>query len=255
MSFAVRGWRSTWKPTDLGGSLKAWWSADDHGTASMTDDGGGLISAWVDRVAGISMAAAAAERPTWSAAALNGKPGLTFDGVANCFANTSFAALPTGANASEIWAVVDYTGGGSARAIFTYGGISAGQLRRLNSTGAGFYQVGDATTTLIDTAVAAAGIRVVGGIFTGANLEGRVAGRDFNPASTALVPATGTTRARIGASNNTAASLFWQGVIRHVLVTGALTGGERLKMEGYLAWDVASQSMLVGGHAYIDGVP
>ena len=41
----MRGFLRAWTPYDLGpGCLSAWWSADDHGTARMTDDGAGLIS-------------------------------------------------------------------------------------------------------------------------------------------------------------------------------------------------------------------
>jgi hypothetical protein len=72
----------------------------------MTDDGSGVISAWVDKVGAMSVTAATTARPTWTVGALtsptgNAKSGLTFDGTANCMVSTDLSTLPTGTTAGS----------------------------------------------------------------------------------------------------------------------------------------------------------
>jgi hypothetical protein len=83
-----------WSPYLLEPSLlKGWWCADDYGTL-MTDDGGGLISSWTDRMSKIAATGATTDRPTWSASSWpGGQAGVTFDGAATRLFTLSFAAL------------------------------------------------------------------------------------------------------------------------------------------------------------------
>ena len=134
-----RGLSKRFSPYDLGRDiLRNWWSADDHGTARMTDDGAGLISSWTDRIAGLAVTAVTAARPTYGATALAGRPALTFDGVANCLASTSLTNMPTGAQDGEIWALFSQAAAAPAdtgnRDLIRYGGTSADTCRMVDRT-------------------------------------------------------------------------------------------------------------------------
>lgn len=69
--------RSSFQPTDIP-NLVSWHDANDSTT--LTDDGGGLISAWTDKSGnGRTYTAAGSARPTYSATSLEGSlPGLSF---------------------------------------------------------------------------------------------------------------------------------------------------------------------------------
>jgi len=235
----MRGFLRAWTPYDLGpGCLSAWWSADDHGTARMTDDGAGLISNWVDRAQGLALTATTTARPTWASTAFNGaKAGLTFDGTANTLATTTLTALPTGAVAGEIWAVLSQSKAGSVSGNFAavrYGGTTDGTFRglgRVNGAGntnrARVAVDGTTAANILDDGVqnfgGAAG-HVLRGQFSGTTLTGEMDGTTFStsPASGVTTLATGTTRLRLGASTSGTAGNFWQGVLRHVIILRGL---------------------------------
>jgi hypothetical protein len=248
--------RDPWGPHVLTRSvLKAWWNADDHGTARMTDDGAGLISNWVDRIGGMAVTATTTARPTWAASSFNSTvAGLTFDGVANCFVSTTLTTLPTGAVAGEIWVSTVLNTAGSLVNIFDYGGAVASSARVLQaSSGAGKARVSDLTTIGADTSANVLTTpSVVSGQFFGTTMNGWINGNAFtvNPVTISSLN-TGTTRARIGASNLGAAAGFWPGVIRHVFVLqGTLSDVDRQKFEGFLAWDGGYQASLPATHPY-----
>lgn len=235
----MRGFSRAWTPYDLGpGCLAAWWSADDHGTARMTDDGSGLISSWSDRVTGLAVTGTTTARPTWTSTALNSaKAGLTFDGTANTLATTTLTALPTGAVAGEIWAVLSQSKAGSVSGNFAamrYGGTTDGTFRglgRVNGAGntnrARVAVDGTTAANILDDGVqdfgGAAG-HVLRGQFSGTTLTGEMDGTTFStsPASGVTTLATGTTRLRLGASTSGTAGNFWQGVLRHVIILRGL---------------------------------
>lgn len=220
-------------PTDLGAALLGWFVADD-----LTP---GAVASWVDRVAAYNFTGAGAEQPTASATSYNGAPGVTFDGTANTLTLAS-VPFPTGATACNIWAVVDQTAlaaDATARIIFSYGGdANTGQRRLYRSVTSGqnrpFGLVG--TGGGAPTANLAADFS--GRHYVRTNISGTsiAAGMDGTMSSgTAAVPATGTSRSRIGAVANVAASSFFQGVIREIIVTAALTAGQVTQTNGYCA--------------------
>lgn len=247
---AARAKGQFWTPYNLGlDQLRAWWSADDHGTSRMTDDGAGLISTWVDRINGVSVTATTSARPTWASNSYNSAyAGLTFDGTANCFVSTSFAAFPTGAVAGEIWGLVSQSAiaGGGTRYLAVYGG----PIRSLIVNTVLSFQV-FADALLTDLGGARTGNFILGGNWAGTTEGGRINGADTNPATAVIGTLnTGTTRFRIGAINNASAANFWQGVIRHVFVTTTLTVAQRQQLEGWLAWDAGLTSLLSASHPY-----
>ncbi len=138
----------TWAPVaSLGSTLGAWWTADDHGTARMTDDGSGVISSWTDSVGAMAITAATTARPTWTSTAFNSAyAGLTFDGTANCFASTTLTTLPTGANAGWAMLVVAPTTSGTLYHMLSYGGTANATLRSLRKASNNAAQITDGTT-------------------------------------------------------------------------------------------------------------
>jgi hypothetical protein len=242
-----------WTPTLLDGALKGWWTADDHGTARMTDDGAGLISSWTDNTGAMAVTAATTARPTWGATSFNGRPGLTFDGTANCFVSTTLTTLPTGATAGEIWAIFQTTSASGISILCRYGGTTSATARSLevNPIRA---RASDIATGLVDgvRAVNDGAPHVAGGAWAGTVESGRVDGSDFSPSASATIATLNTTtiRLRIGAANATSASNFFNGILRHLLITTTLTPDQHLQLEGWGAWDVGANYQLPASHPF-----
>ncbi|WP_425065134.1 hypothetical protein [Reyranella sp.] len=242
-----------WDAWDLGDDLYAWWCGDDHGSSLMTDDGLGRISSWKDRKHRINLTAATTARPTWSATGFNSsKPAPVFDGAASCLRGTDLSLLPTGSTPCEIWALVEFTGAlgtTSGRIPISYGGVSGATRRQVaftNQTAASF-TVGDGATNTANL-VASAQPRsvlpkVIGALFTGTTIAGRNDGYPGLSIAAASL-ATTATRFAIGSNNLNTAGNFFPGVIRQVLITKILSIANRLRMEGWLAWDGGIQSVL-----------
>lgn len=256
------GNRPNWDPYLLTPSiLKAWWSADDHGTGLMTDDGSGLISAWKDRIGGMSITAATTARATWSATAFNSSySGLTFDGSANCYVSTTLASLPTGATGGEIFALVNQAAGtGAQHRIAHYGGNGAAVDRYISASSGNptRFFISDNSTNLVDTSQNFSGNFIVGGYWSGTTEGARINGRDTSPATAGTASLnTGTVRFRMGAHNSGSAGNFWRGVIRHLIITTTLTSAGRQKLEGWLAWDAAlATTLLPSSHPYYSARP
>lgn len=246
-------------PLHLGAKLKAWWDADDHGTARMTDDGAGLISMWEDRVGAMQVTATLTARPTWTANALSSEPGLTFDGTADCLVSTVLTTIPTGSTAGEIWALLsqDFAAGtAGVKAVVRYGDNSQDRALTRGVVSATNRLLITGTQNLFDTVIDFSGIHVVSGAWSGTTETGRIDGRATNPASAVITSLnTATTRFRIGSNVAVAASNFWSGAMRHVLVTTTLTSGEREQLEAFLAWECGEESLLPSGHPYENDPP
>lgn len=251
----ARAYRRPFHPFDLGASLIAWWCADDHGTSNMTDDGAGLISAWKDRVGGLSLTAAGSARPTWNATGLNGKPANIFDGSANALAGTSLGSLPVSNAEGWIWASASQTAasGGGVRVAFACGGGSNGQNRRVSASGALLSQASDGSITSSKSTPLWSGASIVAGHFDPVLITARVLGANGSPV--AWSAATLTTRMRMGASSATSAASFWQGPIRHVPITGALSTLQINQLDGWFAWDAGLQALLPADHPYLSVPP
>ena len=244
------------QPTDLGAALVAWWNADDHGTSNMTDDGSGLISAWVDRIGGVSLTGSTTARPTWSATSFNASgascAALTFNGTANCLTGTSFGSIPVSTTPGTI--MVAGSGAGTAdansRFIIAYGGTASGSQRRVGKNTADTAVGGDGTTqtsggTLLNWLDEA----IVSLDFAATTYTLAANGTVGTPTTGATLNTTAT-RIRIGASTATTAANFWKGMVRHVFVTTALTTTQRQQLEGWLAWDCGLTALLPATHPY-----
>lgn len=224
----------------LGASLKARLTADDHGTARMTDDGSGLISSWTSNDgAALTVTAAGTARPTWSASAIssptgNTYPGIIFDGVANCFVSTTLTNIPTGAAAGEIWILFSHTSTGVGN-LCGYGANSSGQRRTLLITSSRTPQVTDGSVMTDDTHLTPGGVHVLGGFWSGTTQGGQFDGLPLTDGIEIIASlSTGTTRLRIGASLAVSPATFLTGIVCEVLITTLLTSLQRMQLEAYL---------------------
>lgn len=245
-----------WEPTDLGVKLIAWWNADDHGTSNMTDDGGGLISSWIDRIGGVNVTGTTTARPTWASNSFNvtqaSSAGVSFNGTANCLTTTSLGSIPVGTTPGQMYVTGSGPGAADAnsRFIIAYGGTGGGTQRRLGKNTSSTYTGGDGTTstsggTLFNwTNEGAVGLDFAATVYT-LSANGTV-----GTPTTGATLNTSTTRLRIGASTATTAANFWLGQVRHIFITTTLTTAERQQLEGWQAWDADLVGLLPSTHPY-----
>lgn len=232
-----------WSPLDLGPSaLLAWWSADRSDSIIRT--GGAPIVSWIDVAYGyVATQGVSGSRPSYSVAGFGGFPCITFDGtddeltVASC-------PLPVGANPSEVWAVASQdalVADSGTRQLLSYGGTSNATRRALlrrvvSAANRASLDVGDNSVAqpVNDTAVDFSGRHFVRGVFGAAASTIQV---DANATitSTSVVPVTGNTRVRIGASSANTAANFWSGSVRDIVVTAALNAQQADLMAAWAA--------------------
>lgn len=213
----------------LGSSLIAWWDAS-YGVGA---------SDWVDRKAGLVLTASGA--PAWSATSFNGFPGIAFDGVDDYYTLAS-VPFPTGANPSEIWIVCSQDAlpaDTTSRRLFGYGGninptarifqrVVTGGVNRIRAN-VGDGAVGQAIdNTTVDFSSRHLLRLSVGATASSLYVDG---GSAIN---LSVVPATGTTRTRAGASLADVAAAFWSGKVRDIVVTGPLITAESVELSRFL---------------------
>lgn len=215
--------------TILGDDLLEWWTADDESSLTLV---GAAVSAWRGQKAGREVVqATSSARPQFSATSFNGAPGLTFDGTDDRLAVEDVFDFPTGSNGSELWGVVQQdalSSGTTVRGLVSYGGDSSDvrrgvERRAPGSTNRASATAGDgaSSTFQVSSDVDLSGRHVVRGAITPTTVGIQV--DETTLTTIATVPATGTSRLRIGALSNSTAANFWQGQIRDVLVTAPLT--------------------------------
>lgn len=225
----------------LGSDLVEAW---DVSKSARTDDGAGVISALVGLKSGYVLSAATTARPTYSATSFNGAPGLTFNGTANVMTCTTaglLSAVPDGAEAGELWALVSQAAlpaDTGARYALSYGAAMAtGRL------------VGRAVATAVNRGRVATG----GGASSQVRNEGTI---DLSSrhviravigatesvvyvdgvASTALTvtPSTTATRVVLGANPAASPGNFWEGVIAFGAITLPLSATKATDLQNAL---------------------
>lgn len=225
-----------WSPEDLGADLLADWNAE---IASSLTLAGSNVTTWTDTKNGYAATqSVSGSKAAYSATSLNGRPGLTFDGIDD-FLELASQPFPSGANACEIWALLDQTAlaaDTATRIIASYGG-SASTIRRAIErrviSGA------NRAAAVVFSAVASngnvvfSGRHVVRGAIGATESSCHVDG--IAPAApTAAVPATGTERMRIGAISNTSPGNYFQGVINRLLFVRPLSVDNAAALTSYL---------------------
>jgi len=229
-----------WTPVNLGGALLAWWDAEVP-TSFITV--GNAVTTWVDLVASYAATQSVADaKPTWSATGFNNRPGVTFDGVDD---ELTLASQPFGSGAvdREVWLAADQVAlvaDTGSRAAFSFGGnasTNSMSLRRAVVTGvnriASIVGSGAGATTVFANGewngrgVIRSQVRPTA---TTTSKIGEVAGTP-----SAVVPAIGTTRARIGAVPNDTAAAFFQGIMSAIIVTSPLSAAQAIELGAYLS--------------------
>lgn len=203
-------------PQNLGASLLAFWDAE---RSDLITQSGGTVSNWLDSVAGYNLAqATGASKPTYGATSFNGRPGINFDGVDD-FLNLESQPFPSGENGCEIWWIGEQLAPASdanIRYLFCYGGNSANNgrmLSRLQSASRPHFRTGTGASSVFTSPV---GSEFIGRCCARAIIaptQTTMANGSTNyirSLSVAGIPATGTTRVRLGANlSNTASQFGW----------------------------------------------
>lgn len=235
-----------WTPLDLGADLLAWWSADRNDSILRT--GGTPIVSWTDvRNGYVLTQGVAGSRPAYSPTGFGGFPCIVFDGTDDELTLAS-CPLPTGATPAEVWAVANQSAlvaDSGTRQLFSYGGTSNATRRALlrrvvSAANRASLDVGDNSVAqpVNDTAVDFSGRHFVRGVFGATASTVQVDG-NATITSTSVVPVTGTTRVRVGASSANTAANFWNGSVRDIVVTNALTAAQAAPMAVWAEQQVA----------------
>lgn len=230
-----------WTPLDLGASLIAWWDAQ---RSDLITHVAGAVSSWKDIVGAYdAVQATAGSKPVYSASSFNGAwGGVTFDGTDDrlAVAGTLNVAIPTGAAASELWALTSQdalVADTTSRTVFSYGGssISLRRLERIVTTGVNRARLGVGTGAAGQVATHAtadlSGRHVMRGIVGATISELDIDSVAGTPAS--IVPGTTTIGLSIGSSSNSA-SAFWTGIVSAALITLPLTTAQADQLYAYL---------------------
>lgn len=211
-----------WSPARLGASLLGWWDAERADKLTLS---GSSVTTWADIVGGYAATQAlGAAKPTYSATGFNGRPGIPFDGVDDEL-TLAGVPFPSGAAASRVWLLLDQTALPADTAVrypFAYGNGSASERRVRRVVVSGVNRGGTSTgngggsTLAVDGLVDLSGRHVM--LATFGPTDSSISVDGAAPTSVAAVPATATSRTRIGALAVSTASAFFQGVLNTILI-------------------------------------
>lgn len=240
---------TNWAPTDLGAQLLAWWNADDLAN--------GAVSAWADRKGSLTPAQATGGfQPIKAATSFNAAyGGVTLDGTDDRLLLAGVGSLPVGTAGGELHALASQDAAGATagdRNLFSYGAAGSAAARwlvRSPVTSINRFRVKDGTSTLANLTGDFTGPHIVSGAWAGVLQYGWFDGAPTSPASGGSSFNTIGTNICIGAIQSGGVQ-FWQGVIRHIFATVALTDARRDKLTGWMAWDSGLTSLLPSGHSY-----
>jgi hypothetical protein len=253
-AYQAPGWTG-WTPASLGAALKVLWTADDHGTARMTDDGAGLISSWkTNDGSAATVTAATTARPTWSATAFGGThAGLTCEGTVTTMVSTTLTNLPTGSTVGELIVSADIAATQATTGFpFRYGGGSAATDRGIQVSSANKAGLIASPTVLSDLVHGLVGPHIIRARYESTTVYGWTDGQSWPAPSQSgeTTLATGTTRLRICASTGGSASAWFTGAVRLVAATTDLTTAQEQQLDAYFAWDANRPFLLPYNHPF-----
>jgi hypothetical protein len=222
--------------------IRGYWDAEY--TAGLTLSGS-QISAWENTITGEPLSqAVGGSRPILNATAFNGRPAAVFDGIDD-FLGLEQVELPIGAEGCEMFGAGTCPSGAvdtALRMLIAYGGTGATNTRRLyrlastgNSRATLSVGTGGATTTLSITSPEFVGPGYLRGEATPTQATLQIVPDGTSLGPSAAVPATATTRTRMGSNTTNGAGNYWSGTINCVIVTDPLTVGQRATIEAFLA--------------------
>lgn len=232
---------ATFDPKSITG-LFVWLKADDGVTA----DGSNAVSAWTDQSGSGNnfTQTTAANKPTLTANAQNGKPSVVFDGTSDYMLTGSitFGAWSMFAVLSKNWTTATYSGvwrhgfsSNFGRGFFTSGGaFQDWQAKDFIGVGNGYFssyvpRVGGSYGAIAD------GTYHVVSAGCGASTFLRLDKTSIAQYGTAASPTTGTEVFAIGTFNSVYASDFWNGGIAELLMyNSVLSASDTSRVEDYL---------------------
>lgn len=230
---APRGAKGFNPITDLGSDLLAWWDAG-YGVSTS----GSQVTGWTDRKNGLTVSQAlGASRPSFSATGFNGAPCVIFDGLDDRLTAAQPAIIPVGSAASWAFCVVDQVAAADPmnRIFLMWGGTNQDFLlfrrtsgvNRVNAiigTGSGLVSAAEPTTDFTGRHLVCA---LVNPTSTSVSVDG-------GPYTTSTgVPGTTKNTLSIGAFNGSNQQNF-QGSIRDIVITNALTAPQLASLTSYL---------------------
>jgi hypothetical protein len=247
----------TWKPTDLGSQLHAWYDADDAATITTATG----VSAWADKSTNARSAAQpnTSYRPTRATNAQNSRAVLQFDGTndhliggynltGEASFSIHFAAWP--ASAARFQCIVRQQGPGVGYVIVPYAfDFPTNPVVILSFDGA--------TTSVNESGVTTTGGVVFGFVRVSGSSNKAFKNGTENSTRTANTSslATGATAA-IGANANAITNDPYRGDLGDLIITtGTLSSTDREKIEGYLAHKWGLTGNLPSGHPYKTTAP
>lgn len=237
-----------WRPNALAGSLSLWLDAEDTSTITLN---GSTVSQWADKSGNGRNAAqaTAANQPAYSATVLNGKPGVTFDGV-NDFLSGAGSVL-TGNSQATICCVFTTSQTTTQNPIMVGTSTATATSLAIGSTAAkyNFYSWGigtEGTYTPIspaDTPIIAVGSR------SPANINSLFI--NGNSGSSGNTGGINITSGYTLSFANASIPFYLAGLIAEVVVLPIeATTNDRQKLEGYLAWKWGLEANLPSNHPY-----
>lgn len=223
----------------LGAAYLRHWNADV--LSSLSIDGSNRVASWTDIVAGIAYTQSVdADKPVYSGNGWNGSPCLTADGVSQNLILTP-ATFLTGTQTGEVWILCQQdklAAAGSEFFVFSIGlGANVNDLRvtRVVSTvNRARLRVGNSASSLSvqDTTVDFSSRHVLRCIKGSTTI-----GMSIDTSGVYTGTVTGNisaSRSRIFSAPGGAASNFWQGSIREIIITGLLTNAQADYVSKYL---------------------
>jgi hypothetical protein len=230
------GPKKPWTPAEIPTAL--WLDANDASTITLN---GSTVSAWADKSGnGRNVTqGTAANQPTYVTSGISGKPSLEWGTASNSkhlvWSGTAFTA-------NKIFIVADYDGSdpfNNYRGVFAYFPVTnPGRVWLTSNTGLIWY---NNNTKFLNgsTTVSAVALPTISSPFFGYN------GTD---------PETLRTGMYVG-SDSSPTNRGWLGKIAEVIAVNAPNTDSIEKLEGYLAWKWALESLLPSGHPYKNSPP
>lgn len=247
-----------WTPSALGAQLVYWFDPNQGVGLSGAD-----VPTWDDVVSALQMAqGTTGNQPDYSATAVNGHPGIAFDGADDHLTRAGAGALPQNADAGEIWGVFDQQSlvADTAQKSLVGYGTNGSTYREIKRTVA-------AGVNRFTASVGAASVTHAGIDFSGPHI-GRLKVPDggtpisvrmdgIEGPTAAATPATGGTRLRFGAisSSGTPSQFFLGNIGDIIFVAPELSVIDTYRMEGYLAWKYGLASVLPSDHPFKSTAP